>query len=758
MSSVAMLRHNILNLFASHGYNQKEMNAAAITVGNVSTANSVSNTCTLGLPPSAVAGGGASQGYYSNEEVQAHQRKCTVRMRAAIVDLQRIERAPAPGDEFIDSVHLFAPLGFSRITYQKYMNILMKLQSNAKSGVAPPSAGSAFSARTVGQVRVVVFTVVVNSVHITYRVESLPGSAVSSRLKTGSDLIGCSSAIISINRGEFTAYPGCYPWELFREYSSVLNVEQKDAVKKMLRTPDYVLLLGMPGTGKTTVISLAVRALIARGQKVLISSYTHSAVDNLLLKIIQAGVTKDICMRLGSSSSSSAGGGADKGLSAVQPYIFDQNSHLWSSDAAGAAGANAGGICPSHVLAGYLSNIRLVACTVLTAASVKSSVIKLLRLDWSIVDEAGQITQPAILGSLLASGCSKFALIGDFYQLPPLVQSQEAASLGLDVSLFRRLAESHPETVVYLTQQYRMNATIVKIANALIYDNKLKCATPAVAAARLQLPLWEALKTTGKQSTGANNKERALLFCLNPENCVVFVNTDAVRSGLVESNTVNSDEAVIVFQLVQLFKRFGLASTKEPEGPSAKGDGNGIGIGSDNGGGHGVEFMEQIGVISPFRGQVSALIEFFAAQSAALDGQGHIKSEGLHESRDVSHLPYQQLMGTCGGGPAGSQRRGAVGMCEISTVDKYQGRDKDVIILSTVKRVEHQTSLALTGGEGALNACASSSGSAGNLLRDWRRINVAISRAKQKLIILGSVSVMKSVPILRTLVEVMTEM
>ena len=39
----------------------------------------------------------------------------------------------------------------------------------------------------------------------------------------------------------------------------------------------------------------------------------------------------------------------------------------------------------------------------------------------------------------------RFVLVGDHYQLPPLVQSNEARALGMDVSLFKRLCDSHPE-------------------------------------------------------------------------------------------------------------------------------------------------------------------------------------------------------------------------------------------------------------------------------------------------------------------------
>lgn len=41
----------------------------------------------------------------------------------------------------------------------------------------------------------------------------------------------------------------------------------------------------MPGTGKTTTIACLVQVLVARGNTVMLASYTHSAVDNILLKL-----------------------------------------------------------------------------------------------------------------------------------------------------------------------------------------------------------------------------------------------------------------------------------------------------------------------------------------------------------------------------------------------------------------------------------------------------------------------------------------
>lgn len=59
----------------------------------------------------------------------------------------------------------------------------------------------------------------------------------------------------------------------------------------------------------------------------------------------------------------------------------------------------------------------------------------------------------------------------------------------------------------------------------------------------------------------------------------------------------------------------------------------------------------------------------------------------------------------------------------MSTIDKYQGRDKEVIIVSFVR--------------------SNNKGKVGRLLEDKRRINVAITRSKRKLILVGSFSTLQ---------------
>lgn len=72
---------------------------------------------------------------------------------------------------------------------------------------------------------------------------------------------------------------------------------------------------------------------------------------------------------------------------------------------------------------------------------------------------------------------------------------------------------------------------------------------------------------------------------------------------------------------------------------------------------------------------------------------------------------------------------------EIHTADKFQGRDKECIIISLVR--------------------SNTEGNIGDLLKDWRRINVAFTRARSKLLILGSKSTLFNNELLRKFIDFM---
>lgn len=64
-----------------------------------------------------------------------------------------------------------------------------------------------------------------------------------------------------------------------------LNPEQKMAVKRAFRSNGLFLLQGPPGTGKTEVIAEMVAQFTSAGKKVLVSSETHKAIDNVFKRI-----------------------------------------------------------------------------------------------------------------------------------------------------------------------------------------------------------------------------------------------------------------------------------------------------------------------------------------------------------------------------------------------------------------------------------------------------------------------------------------
>jgi len=62
--------------------------------------------------------------------------------------------------------------------------------------------------------------------------------------------------------------------------------EQRKFVEKALKTLDFALLEGPPGSGKTTAIIELILQLVERGKRILLCSSTHVAVDNVIHRIL----------------------------------------------------------------------------------------------------------------------------------------------------------------------------------------------------------------------------------------------------------------------------------------------------------------------------------------------------------------------------------------------------------------------------------------------------------------------------------------
>ncbi|KAJ3509904.1 hypothetical protein NMY22_g16142 [Coprinellus aureogranulatus] len=350
--------------------------------------------------------------------------------------------------------------------------------------------------------------------------------------------------VVDLRKPEFT--PSLSPEDLLHESETKahvkhLNDSQRGAISKVLSAEDYALILGMPGTGKTTVIAALIKILVAQGKTVLLTSYTHSAVDTILRKLDEGD-----------------GGGNGLGFGVLR--------------------------------LGNLEKIHPDVRKYTIGARKKAETVEQLQQQWmsppvvaSTFDEASQITLPTCLGPLRFA--DKFILVGDHFQLPPLVKNPQARRGGLDVSLFRRLSDAHPDSVVDLREQYRMNEDIMALSNKLIYSDRLRCGSEEVAKRKLVLPnavtegtkTWldnchrrqRALKRKGVSDVplclGIQSNDRCWISHLtSPDITAVFVDTDTLGFGVAHDSRVgdlvqNEVEADLVVQLVQaLVGKFGV--------------------------------------------------------------------------------------------------------------------------------------------------------------------------------------------------------
>ena len=90
-----------------------------------------------------------------------------------------------------------------------------------------------------------------------------------------------------------------------------------------------------------------------------------------------------------------------------------------------------------------------------------------------IVDESTQCNEAECLLPIV-HGSHHVVLIGDQKQLGPTSLYPKAKMLGMKVSLFERMIKIHPENFHILRKQYRMNPELSKFPSIFFYDGKIK--------------------------------------------------------------------------------------------------------------------------------------------------------------------------------------------------------------------------------------------------------------------------------------------
>ncbi|MFK4784813.1 AAA domain-containing protein [Fusobacterium sp. MFO224] len=97
-------------------------------------------------------------------------------------------------------------------------------------------------------------------------------------------------------------------YKILKDKSRKGNLKQREFVNKALSTSDFMILEGPPGSGKTTAILELINELIKRGKRILLSSSTHVAIDNVLERLKERNMLENILpIRVGDKNKISDG-------------------------------------------------------------------------------------------------------------------------------------------------------------------------------------------------------------------------------------------------------------------------------------------------------------------------------------------------------------------------------------------------------------------------------------------------------------------
>ena len=436
--------------------------------------------------------------------------------------------------------------------------------------------------------------------------------------------------------------------------ASKLNPSQQAAVGKILSANELAIVHGPPGTGKTTTLVQAIKALIQQDhQQILVVAPSNTAVDLLSeklseegLNVLRVGNPVRVSERLMSLTldSKMAAHNSTKEIKKLkkQASEFRDMAHKYKRNFGKAEREQRSALFNEarkimkqvENTEQYIMDDLLARAQVITATLVGANhyTVRNLKFTTVVIDEAGQALEPACWIPILKA--QKVVLAGDHCQLSPTVKSHEAARSGLSTTLLEKCTALHPEAVVLLEEQYRMNEMIMGYSSSVFYGDKLR-AHASVA--------------------------RHLLF---PEDWPLsFV--DTAGCGFEErtegTSTSNPEEAAFLLRhLTQLVTDL---STR-----------------------YSVKDFPTIAVISPYKQQVQLL-----------------KEQGQHS-------PALQEYGD---------------KISINTIDSFQGQERDIVYISmTRSNTENKI----------------------GFLSDTRRMNVAMTRARKKLVVIGDSATLSQLP------------
>ena len=434
---------------------------------------------------------------------------------------------------------------------------------------------------------------------------------------------------------------------------------------KALAAKDFFLLVGPPGTGKT---SMALRSMVdafhQRQKQILLLSYTNRAVDEICKMLGKLNVNY---IRMGTAAA------------CAEPY----RQHLLEQLATS---------CGNRSEVVQLMKDCSIFVGTTSTLSARTSLFNIKHFDVALIDEATQILEPQLLGLLCIKdgqgrdAIDKFILIGDHKQLPAVVLQPASASevknpllrsIGLSNlkdSLFERLYRNSCKLtttdrgtnphVDMLTRQGRMHPDVARFANDAFYEGKLE---PVGLPHQIEIADGFCLDDECLKSDAAQCQ--AFHF---PSNRTAFI--PSVAEPLVHSHKINHSEAIIAAQIAAAIYR-----QKED-----------------------FDTQHTLGIITPYRSQIALIRSELAKLS-------------IPALNDIT----------------------------IDTVERYQGSERDVIIYSFCVNRSWQ-----------LDQLCNLTEDNGHLID--RKLNVALTRARKQLFLIGVPQLLHQHPIYHRLLQYFT--
>jgi len=270
-----------------------------------------------------------------------------------------------------------------------------------------------------------------------------------------------------------------------------------------------------------------------------------------------------------------------------------------------------------------LEEAEVICCTTISSGGPALSSFSFHGI---LIDEVAQATETSCIVPIVTRGAKQLVLCGDHCQLPPSVQSQEAAGRGFSLSLYSRLVKAGvPYT--FLDTQYRAHPMLMQFSATCIYGGKLLNGIEGSERIRPQGIPWRGLE------------------------CPATFVECSFEEHMEGESKANEAEAKMVLDIIQSALR------------------------------HGSLKASHIGLVCPYKGQVRTFWKLL--KDKYLEFEPGDKPEEL----------------------------------EVASVDNFQGREKELIVFSAVRCNEY-------GGVG--------------FLKDWRRLNVMITRARRGLVVVGN--------------------